>query len=180
MKSKMLCIGLALFGVSGFCSAQTQTLGNTMEVLVFPADGQAPSQQSKDEAECYQWANTNTGVDPFALTDKEKSNQELAQAEQQAAKNVGAGAGAGGAIKGAAVGALVGEIGSGDASNGAAWGAAVGAVSARRHAKAAQNQAQQQAAVAQEQRSEDIEGQRTNFKKAFSLCLEAKKYMVKY
>jgi hypothetical protein len=61
---------------------------------------------------------------------------------------------------------LVGEIASDDAGEGAAIGAAAGMVAGRRRAKSAQKQATQQ----------DMD----NFKKAFSVCLEAKSYMVKY
>ena len=43
-----------------------------------------------------------------------------------------------------------------------------------------QAQAQQQAASQAEQRQEMSEEQLTNFKNAFSVCLEAKEYMVKY
>ena len=58
----------------------------------------------------------------------------------------------------------------GDSSQGAAYGAAAGAVAARRRSRAASQQAQQQATAEQV----------GNFKKAFSVCLEAKDYMVKY
>ena len=44
----------------------------------------------------------------------------------------------------------------------------------------AQAQAQQQAATQAEQREQATEEQMANFKKAFSVCLEAKNYMVKY
>ena len=46
--------------------------------------------------------------------------------------------------------------------------------------RAAQAEAQQQAAAQAEQREQATEEQMTNFKKAFSVCLEAKNYMVKY
>jgi hypothetical protein len=44
----------------------------------------------------------------------------------------------------------------------------------------AQAQAQQQAAEQAEQREQATEQEMANFKKAFSVCLEAKNYMVKY
>ena len=44
----------------------------------------------------------------------------------------------------------------------------------------AQAQAQQQSAAQAEQREQATEEQLSNFKKAFSVCLEAKNYMVKY
>jgi hypothetical protein len=56
----------------------------------------------------------------------------------------------------------------------------VGAVSARRRAKtqseAAASQAEQSGAQKQQATAQQIE----NFKKAFSVCLEGKQYLVKY
>ena len=160
--------------------AQGQSIASTMNVYVFPAEGQEPSQQSKDEAECYEWATGNTGVDPFSLADQKEQDQQQAEADMQAAQQTGQGAGARGAVRGAAAGALIGEIANDDASEGAAWGAAAGAVHGRRSARRAQQEAQQQAAAQAEQREQATAQELENFKNAFSVCLEAKKYMVKY
>jgi len=160
--------------------AQSQTLASTMDVYVFPAQGQDSSQQSKDEAECYQWAVGNTGSDPFDLAKQEQANQQQAQAEMQAAQQTGQGAGMQGAARGAVAGAVIGEIASDDAGKGAAWGAAIGASRSRRRGQAAQQQAQTQAASQAEYREEATAEQLANFKKAFSVCLEAHEYMVKY
>ena len=151
-----------------------------MDVYVFPAKGQEASQQSQDEATCYEWAVGNTGSDPFELSKQEQTDAQQAQADQQAAAQAGQGSGARGALRGAAAGALIGEIANDDASEGAAWGAAAGAVRGRRQGRQAQQQAQQQASAQSEQRSVATEEQLTNFKNAFSVCLEAKEYMVKY
>jgi len=159
---------------------EEKSLASTIDVYVFPTKGQDSSQQSQAEAECYQWAVTNTGSDPFDLTKKQDADQKQAQADQQAAQQVGKGAGARGAVGGAAAGALIGEIASDDAAEGAAWGAAVGAVSARRRGRAAQQQASAQAEQQAQSREVATEEQMANFKKAFSVCLEAKDYMVKY
>ena len=173
-----------LVAIGSAASAQAQTPGQslaaTLEVYVFPSSGQEASQQSKDESECYSWAQSNTGIDPFQVDkDTEQQKQQAAQ-QAQAAQNSTRGAGARGAVRGAAAGALIGEIANDDASEGAAWGAAAGAVRGRRQARSYQAQASQQAeqsAVAIEESAEDrIE----NFKKAFSVCLEAKEYMVRY
>lgn len=156
------------------------SLASTLEVYVFPKSGQDASQQSTDEAECYQWAVTNAGVDPFSLSKDTEAAQSQAQQQQQQAAQAGRGAGARGALGGAAAGALIGEIASDDAGEGAAWGAAAGAVMGRRRARAAEQQAatqgQQQVAQAQQVSAEGL----SNFKKAFSVCLEAKDYLVKY
>jgi len=160
--------------------AQSQSLGSTMDVYVFPAKGQESSQQSQDEAACYEWAAGNTGTDPFDLAKQEQADQQQAQANQQAAQNAGTGSGARGAVRGAAAGALIGEIANDDASEGAAWGAAAGAVRGRGQGRQAQQEAQQQASSQAEQQQEATAEQLTNFKNAFSVCLEAKDYMVKY
>ena len=166
--------------LSSTALAQSQTLGSTMDVYVFPSTGQDSSQQSQDEAACYEWATGNTGSDPFDLAKQETADQQQAQAEQQAASQAGAGAGAQSAIRGAAAGALIGEIANDDAGGGAAWGAAAGAVRGRRQGKQAQQQAQQQADTQAEQREAATAEDLMNFKKAFSVCLEAKDYMVKF
>ena len=160
--------------------AQSKTLASTMDVYVFPTKGQPADQQSQDEAECYNWAVQNTGNDPFNLAKQAEQEKQDAQQAQQQAEQVGKGAGAGGAVKGAAAGALIGEIASDDPGKGAAYGAAAGAIRGRRKGQAAQDQAtqqvEQQAAATQQATAQDL----ANFKKAFSVCLEAKDYMVKF
>jgi hypothetical protein len=171
------------FGGSATAQApagQQKSLSATLDVYVFPAEGQGGEQQSKDEAECYQWAAGNSGVDPFELSKQTAAQQEQAAQKQQEVAEASKGAGVRGAVGGAAAGALIGEIASDDAGEGAAYGAAAGAIMARRRAKSAQQQAgqqtQQQVAQVQAVSSEQL----ANFKKAFSVCLEAKKYLVKY
>jgi len=182
--------GLCVLALPMIASAQAggKTVAGALDVFVFPADNQTTEQQSQDEATCYQWATTNTGTDPNAIAQQQQANQQQAQADQKAAQAAGEGAtkGAGtrGAVRGAAVGAIIGEIADDDAGKGAAWGAAAGAVSGRRQAQRAQAQAQsqakQQAAAQAEQREALTAEQMSNFKKAFSACLEAKKYSVKF
>jgi len=157
-----------------------KTLAATLDMYVFPKEGQAAEQQSKDEAACYDWATTNTGSDPFAAQNEQAAAAQEAEEDVKQAQGATQGAGAAGAVKGAAAGALIGEISHGDTGESAAIGAAVGMVASRRRARAASGQAQQQAVAkgnqAIEASAEDID----NFKKAFSVCLEAKDYLVKY
>jgi len=181
MKHLILITCLVAMPLSGAVAQDGgKTLASTLEVFVFPTEGQAADQQSKDEAECYSWATSNTGSDPFEL--QKQSEQQQQQTEQQVAQAQSAtkGAGAKGAVRGAAAGALIGEITGGDAGESAAYGAAAGAIASRRRSRAASQQAQQQAkeqGAAQQQATAEQVG---NFKKAFSVCLEAKDYMVKY
>ena len=178
---RFILLGVALFlGATPSLLAQNKTLASTLEVFVFPAAGQATDQQSKDEVECYNWAVNNTGNDPFELTKQSALQAQQTEQDKKKAAQTGQGAGAGGAVRGAAMGALIGEIADDDAGKGAAYGAAAGLISGRRRGRAASAQAQKQAEQSGQSKQQATEAQIGNFKKAFSVCLEAKEYMVKY
>lgn len=178
------CVLVVSWALVGMPQAEAQTgqktLAATLDVYVFPSAGQAADQQNKDESECYQWAVDNTGSDPFAVQKQQAADAQQAQAAQQQASQAGKGSGARGAVGGAAVGALVGEIVDDDAGKGAAYGAAVGVIAGRRRGQAQQQQAQQQVQAQSQQAAQASQQQIDNFKKAFSVCLESKKYMVKF
>lgn len=159
-----------------------KSLASTLDVYVFPSKGQDSSQQSKDESACYQWAVSNSGVDPFNLQKQAQSDQEVTDAQMQAANSAGTGRGAQGMIRGAAAGALIGGIANGHhgARHGAAWGAGLGLIHGRRMAREEQRNAQASAASAGAARSAATAQDLDNFKKAYSVCLESKNYMVKY
>lgn len=157
-----------------------KSLASSMEVYVFPKEGQLAEQQSKDEYSCYDWATSNTGSDPFELNKQSAADAESTEKAKAAAEQTGRGAGARGALRGAAAGAIVGEIVDDDASDGAEIGAAAGAISARRRARRAKNTAIEKADQQGEAKQQATEAQLGNFKKAFSVCLEAKEYLVKY
>ncbi|MEE8526683.1 MAG: hypothetical protein V3T72_22325 [Thermoanaerobaculia bacterium] len=160
-------------------AAQLKTLAATMNVYVFPADGQNQEVQNRHEAECYSWAVHNTKVDPFELQKQAEQQMQTAEQQQAAVREAGQGAGVKGAVAGAARGALIGEIADNDAGGGAARGAAIGAVRARRKARRAQQQATQQIDQQTQQTQQATAEQIDGFKNAFSVCLEAKNYMVK-
>jgi hypothetical protein len=176
---------MAIAAVTSAAHAQTppagqKSLASTLNVYVFPNAGQAPTQQSKDEGECYNWAVQNTGSDPFAVAKQQEQQQQQTAQQTEQAKQAGKGTGAKGALGGAAAGALIGEIASDDAGKGAAIGAGVGLIAGRAKARKQQEAATQQAQQQGQAASQASAGQIDNFKKAFSVCLEAKKYMVKY
>jgi hypothetical protein len=129
---------------------------------VFPAKGQSPDQQKKDEAACHTWAINQTGFDPS------KPPPAPAAAPPTTATGTTPGAGA----RGAARGAVVGEIVSDDAGAGAAVGAAAARGQSRRQNAAAANSATQQQQAATQQ-------QQASFAKARAACLEGKGYSVK-
>lgn len=186
MKHLYVIIVLTLCTVGGAAGQGTvappsgqKTLSATMNVYVFPAKGQTSTQQSEDEIACYNFAVQNTGTDPFTL---QKQSQQAKQQSDQATKQaqqVDKGSGAKGAVVGAAGGALVGAI-AGDTGKGAAIGAGVGLIAGRRKGKQEEAQATSQAQSQGQQAQASIKDQEANFKKAFSVCLEAKNYMVKY
>jgi hypothetical protein len=181
-KTLAILLAAAAMLVAAFAGEPTgqKTLAATIDVFVFPKEGQTSEVQSKDEAACYLWAVENTGNDPFDLMKKADTAKKKAEKEKEKVADATAGAGAAGAVRGAAVGALIGEIADDDAGEGAAYGAAIGMIGSRRRARAARRQAEMQAEKKVEKVEQVTEEQIENFKKAFSVCLEAKDYLVKY
>jgi hypothetical protein len=131
--------------------------------FVYPAKGQTPEQQKKDEAACHQWAVGQSKYDPA-------NPPPPPQAAKPPTTATGTTPGAG--LKGAAAGAVVGEIAGGNASSGAAAGAVVARSASRRRNAAAAEQGQQQAAQQQQA------GQQA-YQKARAACLEGKGYTIK-
>jgi hypothetical protein len=121
------------------------------QAYVYPQKGQSQEQLQKDQAECQQWAQGQTGVSPGAP----------AQGAAPGGRLRGT---AGGAARGAAAGAAIGAI-AGDAGKGAAIGATGGAFAGRRQAK--QNEQAAQAA------------QGDAYNRAFAACMEGRGYSVK-
>ena len=118
---------------------------------VYPAKGQSPQQQQKDQAECSGWAMQQSGANPAAVPPPPGPQGQVLR----------------GAGRGAAVGAVGGAIG-GDAGKGAAIGAATGALVGgfrRADQRRAADEAQAQASAA--------------YSRAFSACLEGRGYTVK-
>ena len=85
------------------------------QLIIYPANGQTPEQQSQDDAECQSWATQNTGIDPV----------QIAQAGGPQSSSQG-GEVVRGTVGGAALGTIGGLIG-GDTKKGLAIGAGVGA-----------------------------------------------------
>jgi Glycine-zipper domain len=131
------------------------------EVFVYPKPGQSQDAFQKDQYECHNWAQQQTGFNPAAPP------QTAAAPPQQ-----------GGAVKGAARGAAVGAVGGaigGDAGKGAAIGAGVGAVGGRMR----QNANNREAAQASQQAQAQQQGAYANYEKAYATCLAGRGYSVK-
>jgi hypothetical protein len=172
-------LALAAATVQAQSSGQ-QSLAATVGVQVFPAAGQDAAAQSQDEAACYQWAESNTGTDPFALQNQQAANAEQAAAAEQQASQAGKGSGARGAVRGAAAGAVIGEVADDDAGKGAAYGAGVGVVAGRRRGKQAEQEAQEQVQAQTQAAQQGSEAQMIAFRNAFSACMEGKQYVAKF
>jgi hypothetical protein len=179
----MTCAVLALAHVV-LCSAQApatqgKTLAASAGVFAYPAKGQKPDQQAKDEAECYNWAKQQSGYDPMSPPPAPAPAQQPAQSTAPAADA----ARARGALRGAAAGAIVGEVADNDAGKGAAIGATAGMLAGGRQSRMAQaqqqQQAQQQAQASAEQQKAAQQELANSFKRGISVCLEARNYTVK-
>lgn len=178
-------IGLALAsGVSAQQSAPAapspaaKPLSSSLGLVVFPAKGQAPDVQGRDEGECYAWSKGQTDIDPMT-----PAPAPAATSTPAADPDRGGGERVRGAARGAAAGAIIGEVANDDASDGAAIGATVGVLKGgaerRRNKQQAEEQqvAAEKEAAAQQQASN--QQQRDQFNKGFAACLEAKGYTVK-
>ena len=133
------------------------------EPEVTPAKGQSAERQERDQFECHQAAQKETGVDPVALAE-----QKLGGSTPAARK------GGGGAEEGAMVGAMRGGM-EGDAGAGAARGAGMGRMFAVLRAKR-QLREQQSAATTE---GAAVHAQLDAYDHAYVTCLTARGYTVK-
>jgi hypothetical protein len=148
-------VAAALAAVASGAAAQ--------QPIIYPAKGQSPQQQQKDQGECQVWATKSTGVDPVALAQ--------APAPAPSGPAVGGGERVGGAARGALGGLAIGAI-AGDAGQGAAIGAVVGTMAGGRQARQNQSAKQQQAQAQRQQ-------QMSTWNRAVGACLEARGYTVR-
>jgi len=131
------------------------------EVFVYPKQGQGQDQFQKDQFECHNWAQSQTGVNP-------------AQPVQVAAPPPQRGGALRGGARGAALGALGGAIG-GDAGKGAAIGAGVGAAAGLMRQSNANAQAAQAAQDAQAQQQANL----GRYEQAYAACMGGRGYQTK-
>ena len=132
------------------------------EPMVYPAKGQTPEQQQKDQGECHTWAIQQSGYDPANPPPQAVAKQNTT------ATGSTPGAGARGAARGAVVGSAVGA----DTDKSAAAGAVAARSRSRRANAAAADQAQAQAGQ-QQQAGLDA------YNRARGACLEGRGYTVK-
>lgn len=153
------------FGVLLAASLLAGAGAQAQQPIIYPAKGQTPDQQNKDQGECYAWAKQTTGVDPLAVANQGASAPPPSGPQGERAK---------GAVGGAAAGAVIGAI-AGDTGKGAAIGAATGVMAGgAKQRRGAQAQAQQQQAQQQQ-----TQGALSNYNRAYSACLEGRGYTIK-
>jgi hypothetical protein len=133
------------------------------ELFIFPNKDQTPEQQDQDQGACYVWAKNQSGFDPVTAS---------AEAPRNTESNKGGviRGGLGGAAVGAAVGAIAGNAGKG-AAMGAAGGGLIGGM--RRSSQRSEQKARKKNWENQQQ------GNRDNYLRAYTACLEGKGYTVK-
>jgi hypothetical protein len=138
-------------------------------MIIYPAQGQSPEQQKKDEEACMDWAEAQTGLQLVAgSVDTEAASKAAGDQAARATQGAAVGGAARGAIGGVAIGAIAG-----DAGKGAAIGAAAGAMGGLRARRNAIGAAEQRgAAQAEAANNEAIE----KFKTAGGVCLQGRGY----
>ncbi len=161
-KSVLLTVVIAalFFAVLTLVTVEAGSVSSSLGIAPYPAKGQSPDQQNKDESECYSWAKQQTGIDPKAPP------------PQQSAQSSGGGQRARGAARGAAAGAAVGAIANDDAGKGAATGAVVGTMAGGHQKRKAKREGEQQA---EQQQANSLQ----SFNKAFGSCMEGRGYSIK-
>ncbi len=154
---------------------QGKSLAASAGLLAYPTKSQTPERQTKDEAECYNWAKQQSGFDPMAASGMPVQAQ-ATQPEQTTHTGRVKGT-AGGAAAGAAIGAVAGNAG-----KGAAIGATAGLLASGREARRKQEQSTQQAQAnaAQADAARAAQQQLADkFKRGMAVCLESRGYAVK-
>ena len=132
------------------------------DLFIYAAEGQSQDQQDLDEVQCRRFGTEQTGFDP-----RETPTATTARPQAQGGLLRG---GARGALLGTAVGAIAGDAGRG-AAMGAAGGGLLGGMRRQDSQRQQQQWAQQEGANYQRNRSE--------FNRAFAVCLEGRGYTVR-
>jgi hypothetical protein len=135
------------------------------EPVAYPAKGQSPDQQNRDEYECHQSAQQETGVDPVALAE-----QATASPTPTSEKKSGLGSGLGGAGLGAARGAASGDAGAG-ALHGAGMGRLMAVIRSRRQMEKQKEEGST--------KDSQLHAQLEKYDAAYTACLTGRGYTVK-
>lgn len=168
--------------------APTFSAAQKIGMFVFPKNNQDRDQQLRDELDCYNAVQQQTGVNPDTPPPTPPTSAEIQAAQQQAAEAAPdvKGGRVRGAARGAAGGVMIGAI-AGDAGKGAAAGAVAGTMRGgmkqrQANAQIEQQAAQQAAANLQQQyeQSKAAYNQKIDtFRRGFAACMDSRSYSVK-
>jgi hypothetical protein len=150
-----LAAGLCGWHIAGDAAAQNAP-------IVYPNGGQSLEQQSRDEAECRNWATQQTGIYPYQAPPTYYGQSDPGMPVL------------GGAARGAALGAVGGAIG-GDAGKGAAIGAGVGATAGLLR----KNRERRQQAQANDQAMAQYQADIGRYNQAYAVCMQGRGYAVR-
>ena len=131
------------------------------EPVAYPAKGQSSDQQNRDEYECHQSAQNETGVDPVALA-------EQATGSSKSGSDGRSGVGSG--LTGAGIGAASGDAGEG-ALHGAGMGRLLSVIRSRRQMEKQKEEAST--------KNTELQAQLQKYDQAYSACLTGRGYTVK-
>jgi hypothetical protein len=149
-----------------------QSMASAWGLYVFPSAGQSPEKQRDDELQCKDWSTQMTGVDPSNPAGSGEAKSAAQPSQEQSGEGLAA---AQGAVRGAAGAALIGNLAGGHAST---WGWAGAVAGSVRGASRREQQNQEAQAQAQQQAQAQAEQRMGTFKKAFTACMQGKKYTV--
>lgn len=146
-----------------------ENLGSeTGPMYIYPSKGQSPQQEQSDKAQCYTWAVQQSGFDP--ANPRVRTGPPPATSAPQ-----------GGVFRGAAGGAALGAVGGaigGNAGEGAAIGAAVGGLFGGMRRRRWQEQQEYQQNNYLERQQDALDQGRSNFNRAFGVCMTGRGYTV--
>jgi hypothetical protein len=166
----------------------TFSAAQKINMFAYPKNNQTRDQQLRDELDCYNLSQQQSGVNPDAPAPTAPTSADIAAAQKEAANDAqqAKGGRVQGAARGAAGGAMIGAI-AGNAGKGAGIGAVAGTMrggmqqrqtnAATKQQAAQQGGSQVQQDYAQAKANYD-QGMNT-FKRAFSACMDARAYSVK-
>jgi len=166
----------------------TFSAAQKINMFAYPKNNQSRDQQLRDELDCYNLSQQQSGVNPEAPAPAAPTSADISAAQKEAASGAqqAQGGRVRGAARGAAGGAVIGAI-AGDAGKVAGIGAVAGTMrggmqqrqtnAATKQQAAQQGGSQVQQDYAQAKASYD-QGMST-FKRAFSACMDARAYSVK-
>lgn len=166
----------------------TFSAAQKINMFAYPKNNQSRDQQLRDELDCYNLSQQQTGVNPAVPAPAAPTSADIATAQQQStneAQQVRGGrvrGAAGGAAGGAMIGAIAGNAGKG-AAIGAVAGTMGGGVRQRQTNAAMKQQAAQQGGSQVQQNYAQAKAaydqSMNTFKRAFGACMDARAYSVK-